>query len=92
MANAVRTLLKTGTWVELTAGSAPATSFSFDNQGPASIFVQYNKTAAPTATERGTLFKPGQGDRPSVLQRVWARVELADAAVGSGAEVFVNID
>lgn len=92
MANAVRTLPKDGTWVELTAGSAPATSFSFDNQGPASIFVQYNKGSAPGANERGALFKPGQGDRPSVFQRVWGRVELANALHGSPAEVFVNID
>ena len=92
MANAVRTLPKDGTWVELTAGSAPASAFNFDNQGPASIFVQYNKTAAPAATEFGTTFKPGQGDRPTVLSRVWARVELASALHGSPAEVFVNID
>lgn len=92
MANAVRTLPKDGTWVELTAGSAPTTAFNFDNRGPASILVQYNKTSAPGAAEFGTKFKPGQGDRPTVLNRVWGRVELANALHGSPAEVFVNID
>jgi hypothetical protein len=90
MANTTKSLPRDGTWTELTGGGVPATSFSFDNQGPASIYVQYNKTVAPAAAEFGTLFKPGQGDRLVTLQRVWARVEFPDATIGSPASVFCN--
>lgn len=87
MANTLKTLAKDGTWTELTNGGVPATSFKFQNLGPASIFVQYGVTAAPAATVRGVLFKPAKGDKLVTLERVWARVELANAAVGSIAEV-----
>lgn len=91
MANTTKTLAKDGTWTELTAGGVPATSFAFQNLGPASIVVQYGPSAAPVDVSgqkaRGVRFKPLQGDRLVTLQRVWARVELADAAVGSVAEV-----
>lgn len=90
MANTMKTLPKDGTWTELTDGAAPSTLLVFDNQGPASIYVVYGGSSAPAASARGTLFKPGEGDRPSVLQRTWARVELADAAVGSVAVVNVQ--
>lgn len=91
MANATKTLAKDGSWTELTGGAAPATSFSFENRGPASILVQYGLTAAPVDVNSrkadGIRFKPGQGDRLVTLQRVWARVELPDANVGSVALV-----
>lgn len=89
MAKLTRTLSRSGAWVELTAGVVPAT-LMFDNRGPASILVQYNITAAPAAGDNGILFKPGQGDRPSAASRCWARVELADASVGSDATVYVE--
>lgn len=91
MANSLKTLAKDGTWLELTGGGVPATSFAFQNRGPASIEVQYGVAAAPAdvngAKARGVVFKPGQGDKLVILQRVWARAELANAEVGSVAEV-----
>lgn len=89
MANSVKDLPRAGTWIELTGGAAPAVSFDFSNLGPASIYVQY-VAAQPAATELGHLYKPGQGDKLSDMSRVWARVEVANAEVGSDAEVFVQ--
>lgn len=91
MANTLKTLAKDGTWQELTAGGVPATSFAFQNLGPASIFVQYGVASAPSASARGVLFKPSKGDKLVTLQQVWARVELADAAAGSVAEVSCQV-
>lgn len=91
MANTTKTLPKDGTWTELTAGGVPATSFAFQNLGPASIFVQYGVASAPAASARGVLYKPHKGDRLTVLQQVWGRVELADAAAGSVAEVSCQV-
>jgi len=93
VANSTKTLAKDGTWTELTAGAVPA-SVAFVNEGPATILVQYGLTAAPADVNGrkadGIPYKPSMGDRPLTPSRMWARVELADAVVGSVALVHVE--
>jgi hypothetical protein len=86
MANSIKRPLKSGAWLELTAAAVPAV-FDFSNIGVLSVFVQYGPTSAPAVTERGHLFKPGQGDRLVTMTRVWARVEQIDLG---DAEIYVN--
>lgn len=86
MANSIKKPLKSGAWLELTAGAVPA-SFDFSNIGQINVYVQYGPAVAPGATEKGHLFKPGQGDRLVTMARVWARTDV----VGLGdAEIYVN--
>lgn len=86
MANSIKRPLKSGAWLELTAAAVPA-SFDFSNIGTVSVYVQYGPAVAPAVTEKGHLFKPGQGDRLVTMARVWARVEQVDLG---DAEIYVN--
>lgn len=76
-----------GTWIELTAGAAPAGSWQFTNVGGVSVMVRY-QAAAPSQNQLGDLYRPEMGDRPGLAAsefntRAWAKIEPGSPREGT---------
>lgn len=76
MATVGVTVPKSGAWVELTAGAAPASAFRLQNVGNYTVLIHFSAATPGTAQRfHGERLEAGQAIETAVLSRVWARID-----------------